>query len=143
MTRAPTHDHAPTLARRILSETTRFAALQAIAAMLAWSANIVLARLLEREDYGVYGIGTLCIGMGSLLGDGGLAAALLRRKRPGRPFEFRVALTSTLAVSSVLAALLFFCAPWIGAANHFAPSQVRVLQAMAPLYLVSAFRAVP
>lgn len=131
------------LGQKILGETARFAALQTVAAVLAWIANVLLARLLERRDFGVYGICSFYVGIGGLLGDGGLGAALLRRKRDPTRKEFRVALTALLLVSVVLGGVLFTAAPWIGRHNRFDPGEINVLRAMAPLYFVSAFRLVP
>ncbi len=134
---------SPSLASKILSETARFAALQSLASVLAWVANILLARVLDRRDFGVYGICTFYIGMGALLGDGGLGAALLRRRREPTRKEYRIALTALLGVSSVLGTILFAAAPWIAHYNRFTPAETNVLRAMAPLYFVSAFHVVP
>ena len=131
------------LSRRILSETARFAALQTLAAVLSWSASILLARLLDRRDFGVYGICSFYIGVGALLGDGGLGATLLRRRGEVREEEYRVAMTTLVAVSGVLALVLAGFAPWIGRHNHLTAAETSVLRAMAPLYFVSAFRVVP
>jgi O-antigen/teichoic acid export membrane protein len=143
ITAAAESDASPSLAQKILGETARFAALQVVAASLAWIANIVLARILERRDFGVYGICIFYIGIGTLLGDGGLGAALLRRRREPTKKEFRIALTALLGVSAVLGGAMFIAAPYIGHYNRFAPSEVNVLRAMAPLYFVNAFRVVP
>jgi O-antigen/teichoic acid export membrane protein len=131
------------LAQRILGETARFAALQALAAVLAWTANILLAKLLERRDFGVYGICSFYLGLGALVGDGGLGATLLRRKEEVSREEYRVALTSLLAVSGLMSGALMAAAPWIGRHNHLTAGETGVLRALAPLYVVSAFRMVP
>jgi O-antigen/teichoic acid export membrane protein len=136
-------DPPPSLGTRILGETARFAALQVFASALAWVANVILARLLLRRDFGVYDICTVYIGVGAVLGDGGLGATLLRRKDAVTRGEYRVALTSLVAVSGLLSVVMFVAAGWIGAHNHMTTAETNVLRAMAPLYLVGAFRLVP
>lgn len=131
------------LARRILRETARFAALQTLAALLAWVANIALARLLDQHDFGVYGICTFFIGIGALLGDGGLGATLLRRRGQVSAEEYRVTFTALLMVAGTMSVALFIAAPWIGAHYHFNAAETRVLRAMSPLYLVGALRVLP
>lgn len=131
------------LPQRILRETARFASLQALASVLAAVVNVVLGRLLDRRDFGVFGICSFYISLGALVGDGGLGAALLRRKGEVSVEDYRVALTSVLAVTGCMSVGLFLAAPWIGRYNHFTPLEVNVLRAMAPLYVLSAFRMVP
>src|SRR6478735_4189814 len=103
------------LGEKILRETVSFAGIQVFAAVLAWGANISLARLLDRRDFGVYGICTFFIGLGALLGDGGLGAALLRRREEFDRDDLRAALTASLSIASLMAVALFTAAPWIGA----------------------------
>lgn len=132
-----------TLLRKIVTETTLFAVLSVVSSVLAWTANLLLARLLDKRDFGVYGICYFFLGVGSLLGDGGLAAALLRRKEELSQEALRAAATFALIVGGTMAAALFALAPWLGARYHLTPSEAVVLRAMAPLYLVSALRMVP
>jgi PST family polysaccharide transporter len=131
------------LVRRIIHETSRFAMLQIVAAALGWVANIGLARLLDRRDFGVFGIATFYIGLGNLLGSGGLGATLLRRKAEASRAEYQSTVSAMLAVSFVFAVLLFVLAPWIGRTNGFSESEVVVLRAMAPLYFMGALRIIP
>lgn len=132
-----------TLLRKIVTETTLFAVLSVVSSVLAWTANLLLARLLDKRDFGVYGICYFFLGVGSLLGDGGLAAALLRRKEELSKEALQAAATFALIVGATMAAALFALAPWIGARYHLTPAEAVVLRAMAPLYLVSALRMVP
>ncbi|MDP3274139.1 MAG: oligosaccharide flippase family protein [Deltaproteobacteria bacterium] len=129
--------------QKIITETSIFAALSVISSVLAWAANLSLARLLSKRDFGVYGICTFFLGLGSLLGDGGLAAALLRRKQGLDPLALRAAATFAVMVGVVLSLAMALCAPWLGPAYHLTPAETRVLQVMSPLYLVSALRMVP
>ncbi len=131
------------LLSKIVTETTLFAALSVVSSVLAWSANLLLARLLDKRDFGVYGICSFFLGVGSLLGDGGLAAALLRRKEELSREALRAAAAFALLVGAVMSVLLFALAPWLAARYHLTAAEAVVLRAMAPLYLVSALRMVP
>lgn len=131
------------LVQRMLRETSRFAMLQVVGSVLAWGAHIALARLLERRDFGVFAICSFYIGLGSLLGNGGLAATLIRRRGDVSREEYQSALTAILVVTALLAAVLFFGADWIGRRNQFSPSETLVVRAMAPLYFLGALRLVP
>jgi O-antigen/teichoic acid export membrane protein len=131
------------LVRRIIEETSRFAMLQVVMAAIGWGANIALARLLERRDFGVFGIASFYIGIGTLLGSGGLGATLLRRKGGVNPEEYQSTVTAMMAIAMAFALALFFFAPYIGAANGFSTAEINVLRAMAPLYFVGALRITP
>ncbi len=135
--------HDAGLLKKIVRETTLFAALSVISSVLAWAANLLLARLLDKRDFGVYGICTFFLGVGSLLGDGGLAAALLRRKEAITTEALRAAAAFALLIGATLALALGLFAPWLGARYHLTVGEAQVLRAMAPLYLVSAVRMVP
>lgn len=129
--------------RRILSETARFAALQTAASIYVWATTLLLTRWLAPRDFGIYGIGTFFLGLGALLGDGGLGAAILRQKEAPTAVEYRTAVTFLLLVGASLSVVFYVSAPWLAPRYGLARREVEVLRAMAPLYLVSAIRAVP
>jgi PST family polysaccharide transporter len=129
--------------RRILTETARFAALQTAASGFVWLTSLLLTRWLSPRDFGVYGIGSFFLGLGALLGDGGLGAAILRQKEHPTEVEYRTAVSFLLAVGALCSVAFYLAAPWIAPHYQLAPREVEVLRAMAPLYLVSSIRAVP
>ncbi len=131
------------LTRKILRETSRFATIQVVSALIGWGAQIALARLLDRRDFGVFAICQFYIGLGQLLGDGGLGATLLRRRDQATEAEYRSTLTALLAIALAFATALFFVAPWLAQANKLTPHETQVLRLMAPLYFVGALRVVP
>ena len=106
---------ASSLSRRILRETTRFAGIQVISALLLAGSNLILARLLEPHAFGAYAIGTFFLGLGGLLGDGGLGAALLRYKGEVSDESYRTTLTFLFALGSGLALAFFLATPLIAA----------------------------
>ena len=130
----------PSLARRILRETTRFAGIQVIGALLLAGSNLVLARLLDPHAFGAYAIGTFFLGLGGLLGDGGLGAALLRNRGEVTDGAYRTTLTFLLGLGAALALGFFVAAPSIAVHWQLAPGEATVLRAMAVLFLVGPLR---
>lgn len=131
------------LVRRIVRETTRFAALQVVAAVVVWLTTLLLTRLLDARAFGAYAIGTFFLGLGALLGDGGLGATLLRKKTEISPEELRNTVTFLLLLGGSMAVLFFAAMPWIARAWSLAPDEAFVLRALAPLFLVGPLRVVP
>lgn len=137
---------APTgaaLLERIAKETARFATLQVFGAALTGVATLALARLLDQRAFGVYAIGSFFLGLGSLFGDGGLGATLLRKRGDVSDEEYRVVATFLVVLGLVMSAVFFFAAPLIAAYNHLLPDEATVLRAMSPLFLAGPLRAVP
>jgi len=134
---------ASSLSRRIPRETTRFAGIQVMSALLLAGSNLILARLLEPHAFGAYAIGTFFLGLGGLLGDGGLGAALLRYKGEVTAESYRTTLTFLFALGSGLALTFFLAAPLIAARWHLSTPEAAVLRAMAVLFLVGPLRSVP
>ncbi|MDB4930043.1 MAG: hypothetical protein JWM10_2527 [Myxococcaceae bacterium] len=134
---------APSLQRRILRETTRFAGIQVISALVLAGSNLVLARLLLPRAFGAYATGTFFLGLGGLLGDGGLGAALLRTKGEVSPTAYRTTLTFLLCLGSALALAFFLAAPRVAVQWQLTPDEAAVLRVMAVLFLVGPLRSVP
>lgn len=134
---------ASLLQRRILRETTRFAGIQVMSALLLAGSNLVLARLLDPHAFGAYAIGTFFLGLGALLGDGGLGAALLRQKGEVTGESYRTTLTFLLALGAALALAFSLAAPRIALHWQLRPDEAAVLRAMAVLFLVGPLRSVP
>ncbi len=89
--------------KRIAGELTRVVALQIVGALLVQVAGFALARLLVERDFGVYAIGVFFLGVGSLLGDEGIAAALLIKRDALTDEECEVAVTFLLALGLAMA----------------------------------------
>ncbi len=133
----------PSVLRRIARETTAFAALQALAAVLTWGSTLVLARLLDPRAFGTFAIGSFFLGLGGLLGDGGLGAALLRKREAVTDEEYRVTVTFLLAVGATLGLALFLATPRIASHYGLRADESGVLRLLAPLFLVGPLRGVP
>lgn len=74
-------------------------------------ANIALARMLDPRDFGIVALGSVLLVFGAYVTDGGLAAALIRRKEPPERIDLEavtglqmVAATGLAAVATAVAA---------------------------------------
>jgi len=76
--------------------------------------SIVLARLLCPEDFGLVGMVAIFMALGSVLTDGGLVAALIR-KADRTEDDYATVFWSKLAVAVFLYGVLFLCAPGVAA----------------------------
>ncbi len=129
--------------KRIAGELTRVVALQIVGALLVQVAGFALARLLVERDFGVYAIGVFFLGVGSLLGDEGIAAALLIKRDALTDEECEVAVTFLLALGLAMATAFLAGSGVIARHYHLEGADVTVLRAMTPLFLVVPLRAVP
>lgn len=75
-------------------------------------ANIVLARLLTTEDFGIISMTAIFITLSTSLVDSGFANALIRRKEVSS-HDLDTVFYFNMAASTLLYAVLYFCAPLI------------------------------
>jgi O-antigen/teichoic acid export membrane protein len=77
--------------------------------VVGFAGNVVIARLLTPHDFGVIAIGMSVVLFTSMLADGGLGAALIRRVQPPAAEEYEalmgLQLTVTVALTLVVAAI--------------------------------------
>ncbi len=74
--------------------------------------SIILARILAPSDYSVVSIVTIFFSFANIFVIGGLSTALIQKKNADT-LDYSVVLYSTLSLSIVIYAILFFCAPAI------------------------------
>ena len=74
--------------------------------------GIVLARLLDQEDFGLVGAVAVFQAFASLFVDSGFSYALIQRKAPTR-LDYSTVLWFNLAVAIGIYVILYFCAPLI------------------------------
>ena len=79
---------------------------------IGFISNIVLARLLCPEDYGVVGLIMVFIGIADVLVDGGLGNALIQKKDVSKD-DISTVFSSNLVISLLLFFAVFFTAPAI------------------------------
>lgn len=74
--------------------------------------GIVLARLLDQEDFGLIGAVLVFQAFASLFVDSGFSYALIQRKSPTR-LDYSTVLWFNIGVATAIYVILFFCAPLI------------------------------
>ena len=99
--------------------------------------GIILARLLGPEAFGIVAIGWLMVGIGNLVADFGLSAALIQCKTIVER-DIRFAFTAQVLLGATLTLGGFFSADAIAAFFHHAEA-ASIIQAMAFLFLLQSF----
>ena len=127
----------------VVRQTTSYAMFRTLASLSTLVSYALLVRILERRAIGVFEIGMAYVGFGFVIGEGGLGAALVRKKEHVTNHEYRVVLTSVLGVASLLAVLYLVLAPVIGRANHFNAEELWVMRLLAPIMVLRAFPVIP
>ncbi len=102
--------------------------------------SIVLARLLEPQDFGVYGISQIFTGLTTRFGNLGFGSALVQRKE-ATDDHFSSLFVFNLVLFSSFSGLLILASPMIGAFFEN-PLAGRVLAVMALMFLASPFSSV-
>ncbi len=96
-----------------LIQSTFWSAIQRFGGLaIGFISNVVLARLLCPEDYGVVGLIMVFIGIADVLVDGGLGNALIQKKEVTKE-DVSTVFTSNLIISLFLFVVLFVTAPSI------------------------------
>ncbi|HJW90701.1 MAG TPA: lipopolysaccharide biosynthesis protein [Anaerolineales bacterium] len=104
--------------------------------LLVMAANVILARLLLPEDFGLLALGLIAINYLDALGDFGVGAAYIwRREEPERSAD--TAFSLSLAAGMTLGALAFAGAPLAGRFFH-QPDLVPVMRVLASTLLIAS-----
>ncbi|MFN0159981.1 MAG: oligosaccharide flippase family protein [Burkholderiales bacterium] len=111
----------------------------AVRMVVQLGAQIVLARLLGPETYGIFALGVLVIGVSGYFADFGLAYSLIQ-KRDVRDDDVRFVWTWQLMLGLAVAALVWAGAPAIAAAFD-KPDARGVFEALAAVCLLNAMAA--
>jgi len=99
--------------------------------------GIVLARLLGPEAFGVVAIGWLMVGLGTLMADFGLSAALIKNKVLDE-VDVRFVFTAQVVLGTTLTIIGYFSANTIAMFFHYADA-APIIQAMAFLFMLQSF----
>lgn len=84
---------------------------QAISFVLSFGSGVILARVLNPEDFGVYAVILFVVAISNVLADGGLSAALIRSQTTPTRNEYSMVFTSQMIVASLLAGTLLVASP--------------------------------
>src|SRR5690606_38693627 len=85
---------------------------QASVQFINFFVQIILARLLMPEDFGLIAMLTVFISIGEMLMDGGMTSSLIRTKKPDQ-LDYSTVFVTNLLVSAIVYTLVFFIAPFI------------------------------
>jgi len=108
--------------------------------LINFGGSVVLARLLEPRDFGVFGIAVLLTGLGTRFGNVGFALALVQRKEIDEKHVSSL-FTVNLVIFPFITAILILASPFIG--SYFDnPLAGRVLKLMALIFLATPFSSV-
>jgi PST family polysaccharide transporter len=112
---------------------------QVLVQMLTFGGGVILARVLDPAQVGLYAVASFLVGMVALLGDFGLAASFIQRRAELTERELRIGFTLQQIVTTVVVAALLLLAPWLAALAPKAPPEtVWLVRALAlNLYLMS------
>lgn len=106
--------------------------------------QIVMARLLEPADFGLYGACVVAMQFFAFFGDGGLAAALIQKRDAPTDRELSSAFWLMVGVAVAVVAVAWTLAPWLSVVWPDAPpSGPTLLRIVAFEFLLVSLRAVP
>jgi O-antigen/teichoic acid export membrane protein len=107
---------------------------------ITFLANIVLARRLSEDDFGVVGLLTVFVALAGTILDAGLGTALIQKKNP-KKIDYSTVFVFNIAISSFIYFAIFFAAPLI--ANYYDESiLVDIVRVQSIVLCVNAFRIV-
>ena len=109
--------------------------------LITWPITILVIRLLEPSDYGLFAIAMVVIGFIALFSELGLGTALVQADKVDNDTE-RTACAVIVALNFLIATVLVLVAP-LAAAWFNAPGLTLVIQALTLELLVSSVAAVP
>ena len=102
--------------------------------------NLVLARILLPEDFGIIGMLTIFIVVSQTLIDGGFASALIQKKSPTE-IDYSTIFYWNLVFSIILYLILYISAPWI-ASFYKMPLLSQVLRVIALTLPITGIQSV-
>jgi PST family polysaccharide transporter len=108
---------------------------------LAYSAQLILARLLSPQDFGAIALITVITGFASIFSEFGLGAALVQQRDLG-PADVSAAFRLSIALGTVLSLLLWMAAPLVER-FYDVPRLAGLTRVLAVAFLLSALATVP
>jgi len=108
--------------------------------IINFGVQIILARQLMPEDFGLIAMLTVFIGIGQMLMDGGMTSSLIRSKRPDQ-LDYSTVFVTNLVVSVGVYLIVFFIAPLI-AVFYNQESLTNILRVYALTFVINSFVAV-
>jgi O-antigen/teichoic acid export membrane protein len=114
---------------------------QILAQIITWASTLLVIRLLNPADYGLFAMTQAILAFLTFLNGWGFASALVQSDSVD-PFRIRQAFGLLLLLNAMLAAILFFGGP-IAAAYYGQPKVAELLRVQSLLFLAIPFIALP
>lgn len=114
---------------------------QILAQIITWTSTLLVIRLLEPSDYGLFAMTQVVLAFLAFLNGWGFASALVQSDSVD-PFRIRQAFGLLLLLNGLLAAIQFFGAPF-AAAYYGQPIVADLLRVQALIFLATPFIALP
>jgi O-antigen/teichoic acid export membrane protein len=114
---------------------------QILAQIITWGSTLMVIRLLDPADYGLFAMTQVVISFLAFLNGWGFASALVQSDSID-PFRIRQAFGLLLVLNALLAAIQFFGAP-VAAAYYGQPIVADLLRVQALMFLATPFIALP
>ncbi|WP_332819443.1 lipopolysaccharide biosynthesis protein [Sphingopyxis sp.] len=114
---------------------------QILAQIITWASTLLVIRLLEPSDYGLFAMTQVVLSFLAFLNGWGFASALVQSDSVD-PFRIRQAFGLLLLLNALLAAIQFFGAPF-AAAYYGQPMVADLLRVQALMFLATPFIALP
>lgn len=108
--------------------------------LISFVVSMVLARLLLPEEFGLIGMLTIFMGIGSALFNGGLTSSLIRTQECSQE-DYSTVFYFNFVGSILIYGILFIAAPWIAKFYH-QPTLTSITRVYGLTFILSAFGAV-
>lgn len=129
------------LDRRVAHGITWTAGVKAATVTVSWACTIMLARILTPQDYGIFTMGTLYVGLTLMLTDLGLGAAIIALPELSESLAAQLHTAATVLGVAAFAMSCLFAAP-ISRFFH-TPLLTPVIIVISTLMILDALRLVP
>lgn len=135
---APAHSH---LDRHLVRGIAWTAGMRWTAQIFSWASTLIVARILDPDDYGLVGMATVYLGLANLISEFGVGTTVITLRDLD---EEDIAQLNGFAVLLGLAGFALSCALAVPLGMFFnSPRLPWVVVAMSTTFIISSFQAVP
>ncbi|UNU44149.1 lipopolysaccharide biosynthesis protein [Sphingopyxis sp. YF1] len=134
-------DNATTFGNRVRTAVIWRSGSQILAQIITWASTLLVIRLLDPADYGLFAMTQVVLAFLAFLNGWGFASALVQSDSVD-PFRIRQAFGLLLLLNGLLAAIQYFGAP-LAAAYYGQPMVADLLRVQALIFLATPFIALP
>lgn len=138
---AAIEENASAFGDRVRSAVIWRSGSQILAQIITWASTLLVIRLLDPADYGLFAMTQVVLSFLAFLNGWGFASALVQSDSVD-PFRIRQAFGLLLLLNALLAAIQFFGAP-VAAAYYGQPMVAELLRMQALMFLATPFIALP